>query len=256
MHTNLLSPALQQSFCWFVCPYLPRERLQKRRSYGESRWRLPVSFRHLTDPHPLSWWPAVLVQLPRKDRKAHIRQHARAKSYTLRMPGAVFLRAGSKDDQQHPNFSCSMYDLLPRTSCVASIASKPPRHQFPCDARSSSRKRSSNVSSSLSASCASVPMASSTTRSPQFKLAVSTSSKLAAEKFSSPLQIVILLLYLITYRTNSAAGRACSPSLLTISTSLRMREKGAAWTCFLPAAMKPTIKQSAKPFKTTLRLSA
>jgi hypothetical protein len=29
-------------------------------------------------------------------------------------------------------------------------------------------------------------MASSTTRAPQFKLAVSTSSKLAAEKFSSP----------------------------------------------------------------------
>ena len=115
--------------------------------------------------------------------KAHIRQHARAKSFTLRMPGAVSLRVGSKDDQQHPNFSCSMYDLLPRTSCVASIASKPPRHQFPCDAPSSSRKRSSNVSSSLSASCASVPMASSTTRSPQFKLAVSTSSKLAAEKF-------------------------------------------------------------------------
>ena len=118
--------------------------------------------------------------------------------------------------------------FLPRTSCVGSIAFEPPRHPFPCDARSSSRKRSSNVSSSLSASCASGPMASSTTRSPQFKLAVSTSSKLAAEKFSSPLQIVIVLLNLITYRTNSAAGRACSPSLLTISTSLRMREKGGA----------------------------
>jgi hypothetical protein len=75
-------------------------------------------------------------------------------------------------------------------------------------------------------SCASGPIASSTTHSPQFKLAVSTSSKLAAEKFSSPLQIVIVLLNLITHRTNSAAGRACSPSLLTISTSLRMREKG------------------------------
>ena len=110
--------------------------------------------------------------------------------------------------------------FLPRTSCVGSIAFEPPCHPFPCDAHSSSRKRSSNVSSSLSASCASGPMASSTTRSPQFKLAVSTSSKLAAEKFSSPLQIVIVLLNLITHRTNSAAGRACSPSLLTISTSL------------------------------------
>ena len=73
--------------------------------------------------------------------------------------------------------------FLPRTSCVASFASEPPCHPFSRDADSSSRKRSSNNSSSLSASCASGPMASSTTRSPQFKLAVSTSSKLAAEKF-------------------------------------------------------------------------
>ena len=63
------------------------------------------------------------------------------------------------------------------------------------------------------------------TRAPQSKLAVSTSSRLAAEKFSSPFQIVIVLLNLTTHRTNSAAGRACNPSLLTISTSLRMQFK-------------------------------
>jgi hypothetical protein len=56
-------------------------------------------------------------------------------------------------------------------------------------------------------------------------LAVSTSSRLAAEKFSSPFQIVIVLLNLTTHRTNSAAGRACNPSLLTISISLRMQFK-------------------------------
>jgi hypothetical protein len=48
---------------------------------------------------------------------------------------------------------------------------------------------------------------------------------LSAEKFSSPLQIVIVLLNLTTHRTNSAAGRACNPSLLTISNSLRMEFK-------------------------------
>ena len=53
---------------------------------------------------------------------------------------------------------------------------------------------------------------------------------LAAEKFSSPLQIVIVLLNLITHRTNSDAGRACNPSLLTISTSLRMQFKAAVRT--------------------------
>jgi hypothetical protein len=53
---------------------------------------------------------------------------------------------------------------------------------------------------------------------------------LAAEKFSSPLQIVILLLNLITHRTKCDAGRACNPSLLTISTSLRMQFKAAART--------------------------
>jgi hypothetical protein len=37
-----------------------------------------------------------------------------------------------------------------------------------------------------------------------------------------------LALNLITHRTNSAAGRACNPSLLTISTSLRMQFKAAA----------------------------
>jgi hypothetical protein len=41
---------------------------------------------------------------------------------------------------------------------------------------------------------------------------------LAAEKFSSPLQIVIGLLNLIAHRTNCDAGRACNPSSLTIST--------------------------------------
>jgi hypothetical protein len=40
---------------------------------------------------------------------------------------------------------------------------------------------------------------------------------LAAENISSPLQIVILLFNLTTHRTNSAAGRACNPSLLEIS---------------------------------------
>src|SRR5882724_6554100 len=65
------------------------------------------------------------------------------------------------------------------------------------------------------------------TRAPQSKLAVSTSSRLAAEKFSSPFQIVIVLLNLITHRTNCAAGRACNPSLLTISTSLRMQFKAS-----------------------------
>ena len=53
---------------------------------------------------------------------------------------------------------------------------------------------------------------------------------LAAEKFSSPLQIVILLLNLITHRTKCDAGRACNPSLLTISTSLRMQLEAAART--------------------------
>jgi len=38
----------------------------------------------------------------------------------------------------------------------------------------------------------------------------------------------LLLLNLTTHRTNSAAGRACNPSLLTISTSLRMQFKLAA----------------------------
>jgi hypothetical protein len=45
------------------------------------------------------------------------------------------------------------------------------------------------------------------THAPQSKLAVSTSRRLAAEKYSSPFQIVIVLLNLITHRTNSAAGR-------------------------------------------------
>jgi hypothetical protein len=53
---------------------------------------------------------------------------------------------------------------------------------------------------------------------------------LAAKKFSSPLQIVILLSNLITHRTKCDAGRACNPSLLTISTSLRMQFKAAALT--------------------------
>jgi hypothetical protein len=35
----------------------------------------------------------------------------------------------------------------------------------------------------------------------------------------------IVLLNLIAHRTNSAAGRACNPSLLTISNSLRMEFK-------------------------------
>jgi hypothetical protein len=50
--------------------------------------------------------------------------------------------------------------------------------------------------------CSSGSTASRTTRSPRFKLALSTSSMLSAEKLSSPLQIVILLLNLITHRTN------------------------------------------------------
>ena len=54
---------------------------------------------------------------------------------------------------------------------------------------------------------------------------------LAAEKLSSPLQIVIVLLNLITHRTNSEAGRACNPSLLIISTSLRMRKATYIYTC-------------------------
>jgi hypothetical protein len=60
------------------------------------------------------------------------------------------------------------------------------------------------------------------------KMANSTSSMLATEKFSSPLQIVTMLLNLTTHRTKSAAGRACNPSLLTISTSLRMQFKVVA----------------------------
>jgi hypothetical protein len=51
---------------------------------------------------------------------------------------------------------------------------------------------------------------------------------LAAEKFSSPLQIVILLLNLSTQRTNSDPGRARNPSLLTIATSLRMQLEAGA----------------------------
>ena len=89
MHTNLLSPALQQSFCWFVCPPICPENDFRKGEVMASLAGDCQSLRHLTDPHPLSWWPAVLVQLPRKDRKAHIRQHARAKSYTLRMPGGL-----------------------------------------------------------------------------------------------------------------------------------------------------------------------
>jgi hypothetical protein len=56
-------------------------------------------------------------------------------------------------------------------------------------------------------------------------LAVSIFSKVATEKFTSPFQIVIVLLNLSALRTNNAAGRACNPSLLTISTSLRMQFK-------------------------------
>jgi hypothetical protein len=55
---------------------------------------------------------------------------------------------------------------------------------------------------------------------------------LAAEKFSSPLQIVIVLLNLTTHRTNSAAGRACNPSSLTISNSLRMGSKWCSVSCY------------------------
>ena len=88
----------------------------------------------------------------------------------------------------------------------------------------------------ISAYCSSGPTASRTTRSPRFKLAPSTSSMLWAAKFSSPLQIVIVLLNPITHRTNCAAGRACNPSLLTISTSLCMQFKAATWKALLLAS--------------------
>ena len=42
-------------------------------------------------------------------------------------------------------------------------------------------------------------------------LAVSTSSRLAAENFSSPFQIVIVLLNLFTHSQNSAAGSRVQP---------------------------------------------
>jgi hypothetical protein len=67
---------------------------------------------------------------------------------------------------------------------------------------------------------------------------------LAAEKLSSPFQIVIVLLNLITHRTNSDAGRACNPSLLTISTSLRMQFKPAPRTK-LVGAITVVCKQCA-----------
>jgi len=122
-------------------------------------------------------------------------------------------------------FEC--YSYIPSHKSNPNKAA-PGEPQFPWTPPSSSWKRSSNASSWLSASCSSGPIASRTTRAPQSRSALSTSSMLAAEKFSSPLQIVSLLLNLITHRTNSAAGRACNPSLLTISTSLRMQFKAAA----------------------------
>ena len=75
-------------------------------------------------------------------------------------------------------------------------------------AGSSSRKDSNSSSSLLRASCSSGPVASRATRSPQFRLAVSTSSRLAAENFCSPFQIVMVLLNLFTHRTKSAGYSA------------------------------------------------
>ena len=141
------------------------------------------------------------------------------------------------------------------TSCVVSITSEFPHYEFTCDARSSSRRLSSNVSSSLSASCSSGRIASSTTRSPQFKLAVSTSSKLAAEKFSSAFANRDYALEPDCVPDKQRRRSRVQPELVDNFDFLtHAGERG--WTCFLPAAMKPTIKQSAKPFKTILRLSA
>ena len=48
-----------------------------------------------------------------------------------------------------------------------------------------------------------------------------------------------LTLNLITLRTNSAAGRACNPSLLTISTSLRMQLKVEARAKLVARVKRP-----------------
>ena len=63
------------------------------------------------------------------------------------------------------------------------------------------------------------PSASMIAVSPQLRLAVSTSMMLLAEKRSSPLMIQIWERKTFAARTNSAAGRACSPSSFTILTS-------------------------------------
>ena len=73
---------------------------------------------------------------------------------------------------------------------------------------------------------------------------------LSAEKFSSPLQIVIVLLNLTTHRTNSAAGRACNPSLLTISNSLRMEFKVVYLSRYLGAG-----KDVHQPIHTRLQMA-
>ena len=88
---------------------------------------------------------------------------------------------------------------------------------------SSSRNFSSNCASRSSALVASGPIASRVTFAPQSRFALSTSRMLAAEKCSSPLRIVISQRNVCTARTNSAAGRACSPNSFKISTSRRMK---------------------------------
>jgi hypothetical protein len=83
---------------------------------GESRWiaSQPAAFDR----------SAHCLRSP-ADRKAHIGQHVRAKKLYPAHSRSGLSRAGSRGDQQPPNFSCSMYDLLPGTSCVVLIASEP-----------------------------------------------------------------------------------------------------------------------------------
>ena len=57
---------------------------------------------------------------------------------------------------------------------------------------------------------------------------------------------MIVLLNLITHRTNCAAGRACNPSLLTISTSLCMHFKAATGALLLASE---GIHQQTEPYK-------
>ena len=88
----------------------------------------------------------------------------------------------------------------------------------PLDALPESLFPNSPVSSTnrLMASSASGPSASIVAVSPQLRLAHSTSRMLAAENRSLPLMSQIWERKAFAARTNSAAGRACSPSSFTI----------------------------------------